>query len=736
MSDQHHGHHDHSHHMGEFKRKFWISLVLTIPILLLSEMIQMWFNLRLEVPFRSEILLLLSMLIYSYGGMPFLKGMAQEVKDRQPGMMTLIGMAISVAFIYSAGTIFLVNDKDLFWELATLIDVMLLGHWIEAKSILGASRALEELARIMPTTAHLVKGGELVDVLVSQLRVGDVVLVRPGEKIPSDGTVIEGESSINEALLTGESRPVLKAVNDRAIGGAINGEGALKVRMERLGEETYLSQVVKLVRLAQQSRSRTQDLANRAAGLLFYVALGAGMATSITWILLGVPDFALERAVTVLVIACPHALGLAIPLVVALSTSITAKGGILIRDRAAFETIKDATAIVFDKTGTLTEGKFGVSDVVSLIPEDEHLKITASVEANSEHVIAKAIIEYAKGKGVDAAGAKEFKAIAGKAAYGKVEGKEVYVGGPNLLKDMGIESDDKKMEELQEQGKTVVYTVVDGELIGAIALSDRIREESYEAVRDLKGMGIRVYMLTGDSEIVASWVAKELDVDDYFAQVLPGEKAEKVRSLKERGYRVAMVGDGINDAPALVTADVGVAIGAGTDVAIESADIILVRNDPRDVTKVMEISRKTYSKMVQNLWWAAGYNIITIPLAAGILYGIGITLSPAVGAVLMSLSTVIVALNAQTLRKYEPKGVGIAEKRRMVTDPVCGMKLEPEMAYGRLEYEGVAVYFCSSACEEQFKGDPRKYLSKVKREKSSEHERRVEKELEAPLIPK
>jgi len=722
--------------MGEFKRKFWISLALTIPTLLLSEMIQMWFNFKLEVPFRNEILLLLSLLIYLYGGMPFLKGMVQEAKARQPGMMTLIGMAISVAFFYSAGTVFLAKGKDFFWELATLIDVMLLGHWIEAKSVLGASRALEELARIIPTTAHLVKDGELVDVPVSQLKAGDVVLVRPGEKIPSDGTVMEGESSVNEALLTGESKPVYKAVKDKAIGGAINGEGALKVRIERVGEETYLAQVVKLVRQAQQSRSRTQDLANRAAGLLFYVALGAGIVTSVVWIILGNPDFALERTVTVLIIACPHALGLAIPLVVALSTSITAKSGILIRDRAAFESIKDANAIVFDKTGTLTEGKFGVSDIVSLIPEDKHLKLTASVEANSEHVIAKAIIEYAKERDVDLVDAKEFRAIAGKAAYGKVEDREVFVGGPNLLKEMKVDANDKRIEELQQQGKTVVYTLVDGRLIGAIALSDKIREESHEAVRRLKGMGVKVYMLTGDSEEVASWVAKELDVDDYFAQVLPGEKAEKVRSLKEKGYRVAMVGDGINDAPALVTADVGVAIGAGTDVAIESADIVLVRNDPRDVAKVMDISRKTYSKMVQNLWWAAGYNIIAIPLAAGILYNYGFTLSPAVGAILMSLSTVIVAFNAQTLRKYEPKGVGFIEKREVVTDPVCGMKLEPEMAHSRLEYEGMTVYFCSSACEEKFKSDPQKYLSKVKREKLAKQEHRAEKELEALPTPK
>ncbi|MGB9756742.1 MAG: heavy metal translocating P-type ATPase, partial [Candidatus Bathyarchaeales archaeon] len=454
------------------------------------------------------------------------------------------------------------------------------------------------------------------DVPVSELRVGDRVLVRPGEKIPSDGIVVEGESSVNEALLTGESKPIRKGTKDKVIGGAINGEGVLKVKIERTGEETYLSQVIKLVRQAQESKSRTQDLANRAAALLFYVALGVAIITYTVWSLLGFSDIALERTVTVLVIACPHALGLAIPLVVALSTSITAKSGILIRDRKAFETIKDVNAIVFDKTGTLTLGKFGVSDIVSFIPKNELLKLTSSVEINSEHIIAKAIAEYAKENGIQIPKTKEFKALPGKGAYGKVGKNEVYVGSVNLLNEMKINVNDEKIKELQEQGKTVVFTVVDGKLAGALVLSDRIREESFEAVKKLKEKGLKVYMLTGDSEDVARWVAKELGIDDYFAQVLPDKKAEKIAYLKESGYKVAMVGDGINDAPALVTADVGIAIGAGTDVAIESADIILVKNDPRDVPKVIDLSKKTYSKMVQNLWWAAGYNIITLPLAA------------------------------------------------------------------------------------------------------------------------
>jgi Cu2+-exporting ATPase len=706
----------HAHHMQMFKRKFWISLALTIPILLLSETIQAWLGLTwIKIPYQQGILLVLSAIIYVYGGLPFLQGMVEEVRNRQPGMMTLIGTAISVAFLYSAATVFLITGMDFFWELATLIDVMLLGHWIEARSVLGASRALEELVRIMPTTAHVVKDGKVTEVPVSQLNASDLVLVRPGEKIPSDGVVAEGESFVNEALLTGESEPVHKEKEGKVIGGAINGEGVLKVRIEKTGEETYLAQVIKLVRTAQESKSRTQDLANRAAALLFYAALGAGIITFVVWSLVSSTDLALTRTVTVLVIACPHALGLAIPLVVALSTSITAKSGILIRDRKAFEMIKDVDAVVFDKTGTLTEGKFGVSDVVAYIPEEKLLALTASVELNSEHIIAKTIVGYANGKGVKIPNAKDFRALPGKGAYGKVTRNQVHVGSPRLLEEMKIEANNEKIKTLQEQGKTVVFTVVDGKLAGAFALADRVRKESKEAIAKLKALGLKVYMLTGDSEEVASWVAKELGIDEYFAQVLPDQKVKKIKALKEKGYKVAMVGDGINDAPALVTADVAVAIGAGTDVAIESADIILVKNDPRDVSKVMVFSQKTYSKMAQNLWWAAGYNIISIPLAAGVLYNFGILLPPAVGALVMSLSTVIVAFNSQTLRKYEPEGVEFMEERQVVTDPVCGMEIEPAMAYGKVEYAGRIFYFCSKHCEEEFKKKPEKYASKLKK---------------------
>jgi len=706
-----HSHHHHAHHVGEFKRRFWVSLALTVPIMLLSEMIQMWFGLEwLKIPFQKEVLSLLSLIVYFYGGWPFLKGLAEEVKAKQPGMMTLIGMAISVAMFYSLGTVFAFGGKDFYWELATLIDVMLLGHWIEAKSVMGASMALEELVRIMPTTAHLVKNGEIIDVTVSQLRKGDIVLVRPGEKIPSDGVVIEGESSVNEALLTGESKPVSKTVGNRVVGGSINGEGMLKVQVERIGEETYLAQVIKLVRQAQESRSRTQDLANKAAALLFYVALAAGVIAFTVWSLLAGSDVALERAVTVLVIACPHALGLAIPLVVALSTSITAKNGILIRDRRAFEAVKDVDTIVFDKTGTLTLGKFGVTDTVAYMPESQLLSLAAAVELNSEHAIAKAIVDHAKNKGVKIPKAKEFKALPGRGAYAKVDKKEVYVGSINLLEELEINFDDPQVKALHEQGKTVVFTVVDGKLAGAFALADMIRPESREAVNELKRRGLNVYMITGDSEEVARWVARELGIDHYYARVLPDKKAEKIKLLKEEGRRVAMVGDGVNDAPALVTADVGIAIGAGTDVAIESADIILVRNDPRDVVKVIDISRKTYRKMVQNLWWAAGYNTVTIPIAAGVLAGYSVSLPPAIGAIIMSLSTVIVALNSQTLRRYEPEGVKMEmEKKHLVTDPVCGMKIDLETAYSKIEHEGRVIYFCSRMCEEEFKRNPKKY---------------------------
>ena len=641
----------HTMHTQTLKTRFAVCLILTVPVLLLSQAIQTWLQFTLSVPYQQFILLALAVVIYVYGGWPFLTGLIAELRQRQPGMMTLVGTAISVAFFFSAATVFVPVGADFFWELATLIDIMLLGHWLEARSVLGASRALEELVKVMPTTAHVWMHGEFMDMPVADLKAGNVVLVRPGEKIPSDGTVTEGESNVNESLLTGESKPADKKRSSKVIGGSVNGDGALQIHIERTGEETYLSQVVNLVRQAQMSRSHTQDLANRAAALLFYVALAVGAITFTVWALVGNVEFALTRSVTVLVIACPHALGLAIPLVVAISTSRTAKQGILIRDRRAFEDARSVNAVVFDKTGTLTEGKFGVTDIVSYIPEAELLALTASVERNSEHVIAKAIVDYAKNRGISSQSSTGFQAVPGRGAKAEVNGKTVQVGSPVLLEGLNLKAQDPKIRALQDAGKTVVFTVVDGKLAGAFALADKVRDESRVAVQELKAHGVKVYMLTGDSPQVAEAVAKELVIDDYFAGVLPDQKASKIAELKTQGYRVAMVGDGINDAPALATADVGVAIGAGTDVAIESADIILVRNNPADVPKAIGFSKRTYSKMIQNLWWAAGYNIFAIPLAAGVFAGLGIIIDPAVGAILMSLSTVLVAVNSQTLRR-------------------------------------------------------------------------------------
>jgi Cu2+-exporting ATPase len=654
MGDTGHSSHsgkvDHSRHIGEYKKRFIICLLLTLPVLVLSETLQALLGYSILIPYQGMVLLLFSTILYIYGGWPFLSGALSEIRVKRPEMMTLIATALTASFFYSAATVLFIRGMDFFWELATLIDIMLLGHFLEARSVLGASKALEELARIMPAWAHLLRKGVVTDVPVSKLKAGDIVIVRPGEKVPSDGVVTGGESFLDESLLTGESRPVHKKTGDKVIGGSINSEGALNVRIEKTGADTYLSQVIELVKTAQESRSRTQDVANKAASILFYVAFSVSLLSFGVWYLLGNLDYAMERAVTVLVIACPHALGRAIPLVVAISTTLSAKSGILIRDRTAFEAARGVDAVVFDKTGTLTEGKLGVTDVVSYIDERELMEASGALEQNSEHMIAKAVVEYAASHGIKASEIKDFKALPGKGAYGKVGRKEVYVGGPELLKDLGIDISDARLRDLQAQGRTVVYTVIDGKLAGAFALSDRIRRESYDVVKSLKEMGIKVYMLTGDAKEVAESVAKDLGIDEYYSQVLPDKKAEKIASLKEKGYTVAMVGDGINDAPALATADVGIAIGAGTDVAIESSDIILVRNDPRDIPKIFELSQKTYSKMVQNLWWAAGYNIAAIPLAAGLLYGYGIVLTPALGAALMSLSTIIVALNSQTLK--------------------------------------------------------------------------------------
>ncbi len=646
------GHDHHTHMLEDFKRRFLVCLLLTFPILALSPAIQVFFGFKLEFTGSIYVLFFLSSFVYFYGGYPFLKGLFKEFKNKNPGMMTLIAVAISVAYIYSSAVVFGLKGKFFFWELVTLIDIMLLGHWIEMRSVLGASRALEELVKIMPSEAHLMKNGEIVDVKVEMLKTGDRVLVKPGEKIPVDGVVIEGETTVNEAMLTGESKPVTKKLGDEVIGGAINGEGSIVVEVRKTGKETYLNQVIELVRQAQESKSRTQDLANKAAFLLTIIALTVGALTLTAWLSFGRDfTFAIERAVTVMVIACPHALGLAVPLVVAVSTSLAAKSGLLIRDRQAFERAKDIQAVVFDKTGTLTEGKFGVTDIIPIadMNENEALKLAASLEVNSEHPIAQGIVNSAKEKGIELIRLEHFKSIPGKGVEGLIDGRKLKVVSPNYLRENGIEINDDRIEKIKQQGKTVVFLIEDERPLAALALADIVRKESKEAIESLKSMGIKCMMLTGDNRFVAKWVAEELGLDDFFAEVLPHEKADKIKEVQSR-YAVAMVGDGVNDAPALAQADVGIAIGAGTDVAVETADIILVRNDPRDVADVISLSKKTYSKMFQNLLWATGYNSFAIPLAAGVLYGYGILLTPAFGAVLMSLSTVIVSINARLLK--------------------------------------------------------------------------------------
>ena len=646
-----HGNH-HSHMLADFRKRFIVSFILTFPVLLLSPTIQSFFGFELLFPGADFLTFLLSSVVYFYGGYPFLNGIKEELAEKSPGMMTLIAIAISVAYFYSSAVVFGLPGGVFFWELVTLIDVMLLGHWLEMRSVMGASKALEELVKIMPSVAHLKKDGETVDVGVDQLKIGDKVLIKPGEKVPVDGTVVEGTSSVNESMLTGESKPVTKKTGNEVIGGSINGEAAFVVKVEKTGKDTYLSQVVELVRAAQESKSKTQDLANRAAMYLTIIALTVGIFTFIFWIFFGQQlAFALERAVTVMVITCPHALGLAIPLVVAVSTSIAAKSGLLIRDRQAFERARNLQALIFDKTGTLTEGRFGVTDIVSLSGEENEkiLSLAASLEASSEHPIAAGILESAREKGLETRSVEEFSSIPGKGVEGEVEGKKFLVVSPGYLEEKGITLKDEKIEEIKEQGKTVVFLLEGEKVLGALALADIVRKESREAISKLKDMGIKCLMLTGDNRYVAAWVARELELDDYFAEVLPHEKAEKVKEVQKQ-YITGMVGDGVNDAPALAQADVGIAIGAGTDVAIETADIVLVKNDPRDVLNIIGLSRKTYSKMYQNLLWATGYNVFAIPLAAGVLYGYGILLSPAMGAVLMSMSTVIVAINAKTLK--------------------------------------------------------------------------------------
>jgi Cu2+-exporting ATPase len=644
----------HAHMVADFRRRFWVSLIITAPVLLLSPMIRRFVGLERALSFSGDryVLFLLASIVFFCGGWPFLKGFGDELGRRTPGMMTLIAVAISAAYIYSGCVVFGLPGKIFFWEIVTLIDVMLLGHWIEMKSVMGASRALEELARLMPSEAHkLMPGGETRDVPVAELASGDRVLIKPGEKIPADGMVVEGETSVNEAMLTGESKPVPKQSGARVIGGAINGEGSITVDITKTGKDSFISQVIELVRQAQESKSRTQDLANRAALWLTIIALSGGGLTLFIWLALVGKDFAfsLERTVTVMVITCPHALGLAVPLVVAVSTALSAQRGLLIRNRAAFERARNIQAIIFDKTGTLTLGKFGVTDTVVLsegMDEKEILKLAASLEALSEHPIARGIASAVE----DKYRVEGFKALTGKGVEGRINGREVKVVSPGYLRENSVAAKDDRLARLSARGKTVVYLLIDGQVSGAIALADIIREESKPAIARLKEMGIQPMMLTGDNKQVAEWVAKEIGLAEYFAEVLPEEKAQKVKEVQSRGLTVAMTGDGVNDAPALAQADVGIAIGAGTDVAIETADVILVRSNPLDAVSILGLSRATYKKMIQNLAWATGYNALAIPLAAGVLYAYNILLSPAIGAALMSISTVIVSINARFLK--------------------------------------------------------------------------------------
>lgn len=643
------------HDVADFRRRFWISLIVTIPILILSPSIQEFAGVgqALRFPGDQYVLFVLASFVYFYGGYPFLKGIVNELRARLPGMMTLIAVAITTAYLYSTAITFGLQGGVLFWELSTLIDIMLLGHWVEMRSVMGASRALEELVKLMPSDAHkLLSDGSVHDVPLDSLVVGDRVLVKPGEKVPADGEVVDGETSVNESMLTGESKPVTKKPGTPVIGGAINGEGAITVEVKKTGKDSFLSQVIDLVKEAQQSKSRTQDLADRAALALVIVALAGGGITFFVWQLLinTSVDFGLERAVTVMVIACPHALGLAIPLVVAISTALGAQNGLLVRNRAAFEQARNIQAIIFDKTGTLTEGRFGVTDVITFtneVNEQTLLDYAAALEGRSEHPIARGIATSASPSALHV---ESFRALPGRGVEGIVNGKKVQVVSPRYLKENALTVADERIESISAQGKTVVLVVIEGAVAGAVALADIVRSESKQAVTKLKEMGIRSIMVTGDNRQVAKWVAGELGIDEYFAEVLPQDKVIKVKDVQSRGLVVAMVGDGVNDAPALAQADVGIAIGAGTDVAVETGDIVLVRSNPLDAVTIIRLARSTYRKMTQNLAWATGYNTFAIPLAAGILYPFGILLTPAAGAVLMSASTVIVAINSRFLK--------------------------------------------------------------------------------------
>lgn len=650
-----HEHHDHTEHhrmmIRDFRKRFYFTLGLTLPVLALSPLIQSFIGFSFGFSGSDFVVFGLASVIYFYGGWPFLSGLVSELRKKSPGMMTLIGVAITVAYIYSAAVTFGLEGSPFYWELATLIAIMLAGHWIEMASVLSASSALEKLAQLMPSEAHRRSGSDVEDVPLSDVQKGDVLVIKPGEKIPSDGVVERGQSYVDESMLTGESRPVRKEKNDRLIGGAINGDGSLELRVEGAGEESYLSKVIDMVREAQAAKSKTQALSDRAAFWLTIIALTAGVATLSTWLIVGKDlQFSIARMATVMVITCPHALGLAIPLVVSVSTSKSAQNGLLIRNRTAFENARKTSVVVFDKTGTLTKGTFEVSRVDihdNGFDQSEVLSYAAALEGQSEHPIGKGIVAYAKKENVTIASVDEFEAIKGKGVTGIVSNKQVQVVSPGYLDEQGLErpsgSDDKG-------GVTRVFVIVDGVVAGSIALSDTIRPESYQAIKALQKRDIKCWMLTGDNKETAEAVASELGMDGFFAEVLPDEKQEKVKELQNKDEYVAMTGDGVNDSPALAQAQIGIAVGSGTDIAAATADIVLVNSNPLDITALILFGRATYKKMVQNLIWATGYNVVAIPLAAGVLFNAGIVLSPEVGAILMSASTVIVAINARLLR--------------------------------------------------------------------------------------
>ncbi len=650
-----HGQMGHDHHrmmIDDMKRRFWIALIITVPVLALSPMAQKFIGFSIAFPGSMYVLFALSSFAYFFAGWPFLQGSAEELRKRSPGMMTLIAVAITVAYLYSGAVVFGLKGEDFFWELVTLIDIMLLGHWIEMRSVLGASRSLELLVSMMPAEAHMVHGDHVMDVKLDTLKVNDVIVIKPGEKIPADGVVVEGESYVNESLLTGESKPVAKAVNAAVIGGSVNGNGSLKVKVQHAGADSYLTKVITLVQEAQKSRSYTQNLADRAAKWLTYIALSAAAVTFAVWLLLGFPMvYALERMVTVLVISCPHALGLAVPLVVAISTAMAAQRGLLIRNRTTFEDARKITTIVFDKTGTLTMGDFGVTRVdvyTEGLDEKEVLRLAAALEQSSEHPIATGIMKKATADGLALESISGFEAITGKGVQAIVDGVRIAVVSPGYLKEKNIAIPRKANTDAAE---TVIHVLRNDALIGSIALADAIRPTAKAAIDRFHSEGIKVIMATGDNATVAKSVSDALGLDGFHAEVLPHQKVELLKALQQKGEFVAMAGDGVNDAPALAQADVGIAVGSGTDVAAETADIILVNSDPNDILELILFGKATYRKMIQNLAWATGYNAFAIPMAAGVFYSSGFVMGPAMGAVLMSMSTVVVAINAQLLRR-------------------------------------------------------------------------------------